>query len=74
MRNIPMEAAAIGFILLIIFIVIHVAMMSADQQFSMSHSGIFLGVFLAGALGHVVFEATGQNKAFCKKFDSPTTA
>lgn len=74
MRDIPMEAAAIGLILLIIFVIIHVAMMSADRTFSMSHPGIFLGVFLTGALGHAAFEVTGQNKAFCKKFDSPATA
>ena len=68
MRNLLLEAGAIGIILLIIYVVVHATMMAIDQNFAMTHSGIFLGVFLAGALGHLAFEATGQNAAFCKAF------
>ncbi len=68
MRNILLEAGAIGIILLLIFIILHATMMAMNKKFSMSHSGVFLGVFLAGALGHLAFEVTGQNAAFCKKF------
>ena len=68
MRNILLEAAAIGIILLIIYVIIHATMMAIDRKFAMSRSGIFIGVFLAGALGHLAFEATGQNAAFCKAF------
>ena len=66
MRNILLEALAIGFILLIIFVVIHSGMMLADKHFSMSHAGIFISVFLAGMLGHLIFEASGMNAKFCK--------
>ena len=66
-RSLPNEAIAIGVILVIIFALIHVPMMSISPGFSMSHMGIFLGVFLAGALGHLGFEATGMNKSFCDK-------
>jgi len=67
-RNVLLEAIAIGVILLIIYIVIHMAMMGIAPKFSMTHTGMFLGVFLAGALGHLAFEATGANKEFCNNF------
>jgi len=66
MRNILLEALAIGFILMIIFIIIHGGMMLANKNFSMTHTGIFIGVFLAGMLGHLMFEASGMNAQFCK--------
>ena len=64
-RSVPKEALAVGFIMMIIFILIHIPMMSQYPSFSMSHSGIFLGVFLTGALGHLAFEAAGLNRKFC---------
>ena len=64
-RSVGGEALAIGFALLLIFVVIHVIMMGVAPDFSMTHAGIFLGVFLAGALGHVAFEMTGANQKFC---------
>ena len=64
-RNVLLEATAIGVILLIIYIIIHSIMMGMSLKFSMSHIGIFLGVFLAGAFGHLAFEVAGANKAFC---------
>lgn len=39
-----------GFILLIIFIIIHVTMMAINMDFTMSHPGMFLGVFFAGTI------------------------
>ena len=64
-RSVPKEALAVGFIMMIIFALIHIPMMKHDPSFSMSHSGIFLGVFLTGALGHLAFEAAGLNRKFC---------
>jgi len=64
-RSVPKEALAVGFIMMIIFALIHIPMMNQYPSFSMSHSGIFLGVFLTGALGHLAFEAAGLNRKFC---------
>lgn len=64
-RSISKEALAVGVIMVIIFALIHIPMMKYDPTFSMSHSGIFLGVFLTGVLGHLTFEAAGLNKKFC---------
>jgi hypothetical protein len=60
------EAAAIGLILAVIFALVHAALMGLDRGFSMSHAGMFLGVFLAGALGHLAFEYGGLNRQFCR--------
>lgn len=43
-----------GLILVCIFAVIHVALMMAAPAFSMSHAGIFLGVFVAGLVSSAV--------------------
>ena len=67
--TVPVEALAVGIILVIIFAIIHSGMMVADQKFSMSHMGIFLGVLLAGAIGHVGLELVGANEKFCKVYD-----
>jgi len=69
MRNILLEALAIGIIMLVIYIAIHMMMMAGNKQFAMTHSGMFIGVFLAGALGHLLFEYTGLNSDFCKKLN-----
>ena len=65
MRSVPSEAVAVGVILVIIFACIHVPMMGQYPEFSMSHTGIFLGVFLSGVVGHLALEAAGLNKKFC---------
>jgi hypothetical protein len=64
-RSVSKEALAVGIIMVIIFALIHIPMMRHDPTFSMSHAGIFLGVFLTGALGHLAFEAAGLNRKFC---------
>jgi hypothetical protein len=51
--------------MVIIFALIHMPMMAYNTEFSMSHTGIFLGVFLTGVLGHFAFEGLGLNKKFC---------
>lgn len=64
-RSISKEALAVGVIMVIIFALIHIPMMRHDPKFSMSHAGIFLGVFLTGVVGHLAFEAAGLNRKFC---------
>ena len=65
MRSVPTEAVAVGIILVIIFACIHASLMYQYPEFSMSHMGIFLGVFLSGVIGHLALEETGMNKKFC---------
>lgn len=43
--------------------------MTVDKQFAMTHEGMFICVFLTGALGHLIFEYTGLNSKFCKKLN-----
>jgi hypothetical protein len=64
-RSVSTEALAVGIVMVIIFALIHVPMMHHDPTFSMSHAGIFLGVFLTGVVGHLAFEAAGMNRKFC---------
>jgi hypothetical protein len=63
-RSVATEAIGVGIILVIIFALIHVSMMAVSPK-AMEHSGIFLGVFLAGVIGHLFLEETGGNKKFC---------
>ena len=64
-RSVPWEAGVVGVLMAILFAMVHMPMMKAAPAYSMSHSGIFLGVFLAGAIGHLLLEAAGLNKRFC---------
>jgi hypothetical protein len=64
-RSVLIEAIVVAIISVIMFALIHGPMMCYDPEFSMSHAGIFLGVFLTGILFHVSFEELGLNKMFC---------
>jgi hypothetical protein len=61
------EAGVIGLSLLVVFVIIHMLAMVISPEGSMGHAGIFLTVFLAGALTHIVYEATGANDMFIKR-------
>jgi len=63
-RSVATEAIGVGIIFVFIFAVIHVFMMEVSPK-AMDHSGIFLGVFIAGAIGHLFLEGTGANKKWC---------
>jgi hypothetical protein len=64
-RSVPLEAGVVGVLMAILFAMVHLPMMQVAPKYSMTHSGIFLGVFLAGAIGHLLLEAAGLNKRFC---------
>ena len=66
MRSVPQEAAVVGVLMAILFAMVHLPMMQVAPGFSMTHTGIFLGVFLAGVVGHLLLEAAGLNKKFCE--------
>jgi hypothetical protein len=63
-RSVATEAIGVGIIFVIIFAFIHYPMMAISPK-AMEHSGIFLGVFLAGVIGHLGLEEAGTNKKFC---------
>ena len=63
--NLLIEAAGIGFSVTIIFMIIHVIMMSAAPEFAMGHGGMFLSAFLTGAVTHILFEYSGGNSWYC---------
>ena len=66
MRNLTNEAIAVGVLFVILFAFVHAPMMAAAPEFSMGHAGIGLCAFLAGALGHLMFEYSGLNAKFCR--------
>lgn len=49
-----LDAAKSGFVVLLIFIILHVAFMAVSPGISMSHPGIFGCVFVAGTLSSFV--------------------
>lgn len=62
------EAAVVGIIFMIIFMVLHMVAMSMDASGSMGHKGMAVTAFLAAALFHVGAEYTGWNKKFCDEY------
>jgi|LauGreDrversion4_2_1035121.scaffolds.fasta_scaffold953849_1 hypothetical protein len=66
MRNLYNEAIAVGILFVILFAIVHVLMMNFAPKFSMGHAGIGLCAFLAGAIGHLLFEHGGLNAKFCQ--------
>lgn len=52
------NAVKSGFILLLIFILIHIVFMIISLDLSMSHFGIFSCVFIAGALSYLAIHNT----------------
>lgn len=48
------ESLRYGFVILIVFMFIHIIFMSVSMETSMSHTGIFGGVFAAGMLSYFV--------------------
>ena len=60
------EGLAISGSLLIVFAIIHIAMMGLIPTFAMEHGGIFGAVFLAGILTHFLLEFSGANAKYCK--------
>ena len=63
------EAFVVGLAMTVLFAVIHYVLMviPATEKISMEmHVGGPLQVFLAGFIGHFVFERTGANKWYCK--------
>ena len=64
-RNFPAEVVSVAIASVILFALIHMTMMQVSPEGSMTHPGIFAGVFLTGALFHMIFEYVGWNKKFC---------
>jgi hypothetical protein len=60
------EAVAVGGLFLVIYVIIHVIYMAFSPSFAMSHAGIFMGAFIAGAAGHLLLEYTGMNQKYCE--------
>ena len=46
------ESVRYGFVILIVFMFIHIIFMGISMETSMSHTGIFGGVFVAGMLSY----------------------
>ena len=64
--NLFLEALVIGVSVLVVFAVIHMVFMKIMPDQSMTHGGIFLAVFLAVVVAHLLAEALGLNKKFCE--------
>jgi predicted tellurium resistance membrane protein TerC len=62
------ETLVIGVIFTLLFIAVHMAAMSMNAEFSMSHNGMFAAAFLAAAVFHLGAEYTGWNKRFCDEY------
>ena len=54
MTNEQLAAIKSGFVILLIFIILHVAFMAVSPGVSMSHPGIFGCVFAAGVVSRIV--------------------
>jgi hypothetical protein len=67
MRNLYNEAIAVGILFVILFALVHVSIMNVAPKFSMGHAGIGLCAFLAGAIGHLLFEHLDLNAEFCRR-------
>ena len=61
--NLAVETAIVAVAFVVIFAIIHVAMMGITD-IAMEHSGIFLCAALTGAAGHLLFEYTGLNQKY----------
>lgn len=64
-RNLHAEAGVIGLTFAVVYAVVHVMFMMISPSLSMSHVGMFGAAFVAGALGHYLYEYSGWNKQFC---------
>jgi hypothetical protein len=66
-RSVPTEAAVVGAIMVILYAMVHMPMAGAFPKFAATGAGVFLAVFLAGAIGHLLLEAAGLNEKFCRR-------
>ncbi len=60
------EAAAVGFLFAIIIIILAIMMQPVMGNIISYDLRTFAFMFLAGALGHLAFEAVGANKYYCE--------
>lgn len=67
-KKILVEAVIVGVAFTFFFIIAHVIDMSIDPKSAMSHQGIFTQAFVAGLIGHIVFEVSGVNKWYAKQY------
>lgn len=63
LAQLAVESTIVGAVLMIVYVVIHIIFMTLGD-FAMAHTGIFAAAFVAGALGHLLFEYTGANSKF----------
>ena len=62
------EAIVVGFVFLALFLAVHSVDMSLRKGKSMTHEGMVLQAFVAGLLGHLIFEITSVNKWYAKQY------
>ena len=63
------ESIVVGIIFVLLFLAIHSIDMELNVKSSMSHSGMLRQAFIAGMLGHIIFEYTGINKWYVKQYN-----
>lgn len=64
--NLVVESLVLGVSVVVVFAVVHMLLMKVAPVQSMEHSGIFLAVFLAVVIAHLLSEAVGMNKKLCE--------
>lgn len=67
-QKVLLEAVVVGIAFTLFFFVAHIINMSVDAKRAMSHQGIFMQAFVAGLMGHIVFDVVGVNKWYAKQY------
>jgi hypothetical protein len=62
--QLAVEAGIVGIVFTLLFMLIHIIVMYADDRIAMSHLGMAIVAFLTAIAGHLVFEFTGLNDKF----------
>ena len=66
LKTTAMEALVIGAVFVLLFFLVHIPTMAVWHDAAMyNHLSLAAQVFVAAAVGHLAFEATGLNRGFC---------